>query len=129
MSILGSRGDKYHGFPWVGCGCPTADLRAQVTIRAMQWLLVASVRRIRVGLGHLGACAWADTQCQCTPTHAPPQKPLHLGSSGMLLPCAQCPLPSDREPCFLKIWKAKWGKSSAFCAQRCSRCIPNSTAN
>lgn len=61
--------------------------------------------------------------------HAPPQTPPHPGSSQALLPCAQCPLRSDRSSHFLKIWKAKGGKSSAYCAQRCSRCIPSSAAD
>lgn len=102
--------------PWMGCGCPMDNLRTEVTIRAMQWLLVTSVRRKLVDLGHLCACAWAEAQCQRTPTHAPPQTPAHLGSSGTLLPCTQCPVPGDRAPCFLKIWKAKWGRIGAFCA-------------
>lgn len=108
---------------WMGCGCPTACLNTQVTNRAMQWLLVASVRGQLVGFGHLGDCLW-DVPAS-SPTCTSPNTTPCWWSSRALLPCAQCPLPSDKKLQFFKSWEEKQGKSSAACA----RCIPSSAGN
>lgn len=101
-----------------GMQVPIACLKTQVTTGAMQRLLAALVRGTLVGLGHSGACAWG---------HSPPitsQTPLLPVSSEVPPPCAHCPLPGDKEPCFFKTRKTKRGASSAFCALRCSYCDP-----
>lgn len=63
-------------------------------------------------------------RCLCmgtlTPMHLP-NTPLPV-SSTVPPPCAECPLPGDKEPCFFKTWRTNCKKQCFLCTEMLLLC-------